>query len=45
MKNHKDDNLGEFQGFYEFTLYMNFDDFRKMGIPMMGIYVKNLKII
>ena len=28
--------------FYKFNLYMDFDSFLKMVVPMMAIYVKNL---
>ena len=34
---------GEIQEFYGFTLYIIFDMFLKMAIPIMIIFVKNLK--
>ena len=42
MKNHKNDNKGEFLNFYEFTLYMILAIFLAKAIPMMTIFVKKI---
>ena len=42
-ENHRNDNKGESPDFHEFTLYMHFDYFLEMAIPMMAFNVKNFE--
>ena len=43
-ENHKNDNnLGEFQNFYELTLNMNFANLQKMAILTIAIFIKKIK--
>ena len=39
-ENHKNDNKGEFQNFYELTLNMNFANLQKMAILTIAIFIK-----
>ena len=39
-ENHKNDNKGEFQNFYELTLNMNFANLQKMAILTIAIFYK-----
>ena len=43
MRNHENDNLGEFSDFYEFILYMIFKNFHKKVIIGMAIFGKSRK--
>ena len=40
LKNHNNDNWVEFSDFNELTLYMFFEIFVKMAVPIMAIFIK-----